>query len=114
MFKRSGPEKKVFFNFSGNDESTTAVGFHGTVTVLELALENKIDISTSCGGMGTCGACRIELLDSQATCDPRNEIEEEMAEMRQFKTNERLACQINACDGMRILVPASETDQSQN
>lgn len=63
-------------------------------TLLETAVENSVDISTSCGGMGTCGTCRI-FLDVQSGFVPeRNEVEQDVANEKSFAPNERLSCQI--------------------
>lgn len=71
-------------------------------TILELLNANKIEIDQSCGGSGTCGTCRVFLESPTLTQHPRNEIELEMAEMRDFNALERLACQISCVQGMRI------------
>ncbi|MBL7688499.1 MAG: (2Fe-2S)-binding protein [Bdellovibrionaceae bacterium] len=63
-------------------------------TVLEIAVENSVDISHSCGGMGTCGTCRIHLSVLSGQPLARNEIEQEMATDRGFQTDERLSCQV--------------------
>lgn len=63
-------------------------------TVLEIAVENSVDISHSCGGMGSCGTCRIHLSVLSGPTLERNEIEQEMANARGFQTDERLSCQL--------------------
>ena len=63
-------------------------------TVLEIAVENSVDISHSCGGMGTCGTCRIHLSILSGQPLERNEIEREMATDRGFLADERLSCQL--------------------
>ena len=77
-------------------------------TVLDVILAHKIPIATSCGGMGTCGTCRIEVLEEPDGLSARNEIEEEFARDRGFKDNERLACQIEACVGLKFFVPPED------
>ena len=62
-------------------------------TVLEIAVENSVDISHSCGGMGTCGTCRIHLFVLNGQSIERNEVEQEMANDRGFEVDERLSCQ---------------------
>ncbi len=79
-----------------------AVGFSGRTTVLELAHLHEIEISSSCGGMGSCGTCRVHV--DADLLPPRNEIENEMAADRGFAPAERLACQTLARNGMKIIV----------
>ena len=67
-------------------------------TVLEIAVENSVDISHSCGGMGTCGTCRIHLSVLSGQPPERNEIEQEMAIDRGFRPDERLSCQLECPD----------------
>ncbi len=79
--------------------------FLGGPTVLETLLHNKIEVSTSCGGMGTCGTCRIEVIQGLAALGDRNEIEAEIADARGFAACERLACQVQAHPELKIRIP---------
>lgn len=74
-------------------------------SVLEVALKNNIDLSHSCGGMGSCTTCRVFIESDVARLSPRTEIEEEVASSRSFADNERLACQLEPCDGMIARIP---------
>jgi 2Fe-2S ferredoxin len=71
-------------------------------TILEAALKVGLKISHSCGGNGTCGTCRVWVREGLQSLPPRNEIEEEMAKERDFKVDERLSCQNQACRGLVI------------
>lgn len=77
-------------------------------TVLEVALSGAIPIAHSCGGMGSCGTCRIEVVEGLKKLGSRNPIEQEMADMRNFSAQERLACQIRPCEGLCVIVPPIE------
>lgn len=79
------------------------------MTLLDFAWRNKVKIPTSCGGGGSCGACRIHLPNPEDNIEPRNEIEQSMAEDRGFDENERLSCQISPRPGMVVLM--SEGDE---
>lgn len=74
---------------------------HGQ-TVLDALLAAKIEIDHSCGGMGSCGTCRIFVENLPLSQVPRNELEAEIAIDRQLKDYERLSCQLQAIDGMKI------------
>lgn len=78
------------------------------LSVLEAALENKIPINHSCEGMGTCGTCRVFIEEGLELLESPNEIEQEMIEARSFEKNERLACQNQACAGLKIRIPDDE------
>jgi 2Fe-2S ferredoxin len=70
------------------------VEFDSEESLLEIALKNDIGIAHSCGGMGTCGTCRVEIQSDLSELTGRNSIEEEMAMDRGFLPYERLACQL--------------------
>lgn len=76
-------------------------------SVLEVALKNKIEISHSCGAMGSCTTCRVIVLSSVTDLPPRNELEQDIADMRNFKPEERLACQLPPRDGLVVRIPDS-------
>ncbi len=79
-----------------------SVSFSDEVTVLKLAHKNKIFIPSSCGGMGSCGTCLVHILAGGEMLPAPEDVEQEMAESRQFLPTERLSCQINACDGLIV------------
>ncbi len=64
------------------------------VSILEIAVENSVEIHHSCGGMGSCGTCRIRLTAVCGSAPERSEIESEMAQDRGFEADERLSCQV--------------------
>lgn len=70
------------------------VEFERDRTLLDLAVDNSVDLPHSCGGMGTCGTCRVKLTVQTGTCPGRNETEMEMAIERGFADDERLSCQL--------------------
>jgi 2Fe-2S ferredoxin len=63
------------------------------IPILQQILDMKIPISHSCGGNGTCGTCRVIILGGSENLSPREELETEFAESRNFSDSERLACQ---------------------
>jgi 2Fe-2S ferredoxin len=68
-------------------------------SLLELCINNKVSLDHSCGGMATCGTCLIQINSGLEQIEPRNELENEMAQAKSFLTNERLACQLSlSCD----------------
>ncbi|MBC7370905.1 MAG: (2Fe-2S)-binding protein [Bdellovibrionaceae bacterium] len=74
-------------------------------TLLDAGLRAGIDIPTSCGGSGTCGTCRVFIMNGLELLPPRNEIEIDFAEDRDFAPNERLSCQNYPVAGLVIEVP---------
>lgn len=80
-------------------------------SVLEVLLEKEFDINHSCGGMGSCGTCRIIVSHPLEDLPERNEIEKEMAEDRGFSHRERLACQLEPIDGLIANTPKRMLDE---
>jgi ferredoxin, 2Fe-2S len=94
------PQKCVLFL-----PANKSVAFRPGETVLDLSNRVGMGIETSCGGMGTCGACRIFIEKSAEPLPERNMLEQEMADYRDYQPNERLACQIEASDGLVVRIP---------
>jgi ferredoxin len=74
-------------------------------SVLEVALKNKVEISHSCGGMGSCTTCRVLVQSDLTQLPERNELEQEIAEARGFSAEERLSCQLPPLAGLVVKVP---------
>jgi 2Fe-2S ferredoxin len=83
------------------------VSIGSTETILDLALKSKIKIHNSCGGMGTCGTCRVIVIKGLEKLEEPNEIEKDLASDRGFSKNERLACQTQPVDGLEVEIPLS-------
>lgn len=83
------------------------VSFTTEASVLEVALKNGVEINHSCGGMGSCTTCRVLVRYSAAALPDRNELEQDIAEMRGFRAEERLACQLPPLDGLAVEVPVT-------
>ena len=97
------PEPETFeIEVSGE---VRGIGFSESDSVLSALQKARVKIPSSCGGMGTCGTCRIEAVDSLHLIDEPNEIEIEMARERLFKEHERLACQVCPRAGLKIRLP---------
>lgn len=74
-------------------------------SVLEVALRNGIEIPHSCGAMGSCTTCRVIVEKSEGPLPERNELEQDIADMRGFKPEERLSCQLPPLPGLVVRVP---------
>lgn len=85
--------------------SETRIAIDGPCSVLELALASGREIPHSCGGMGSCGTCRVIVESDFVSLPKREGVEAEMAEDRGFEPRERLACQLEACDGLVVRLP---------
>src|SRR5262245_22160232 len=87
-----------------------SVPIQGESSVLDVALKNEIELSHSCGGMGSCTTCRVFIESDLSKTSPRTELEEEIANSRNFAESERLACQLEPSDGLIVRIPNQRDD----
>lgn len=83
----------------------------GAQSVLEVALKNGIEIQHSCGAMGSCTTCRVIVIESPLPLPERNELEQDIADMRSFSAEERLSCQLPPVDGLVLRIPETLEDE---
>jgi len=74
-------------------------------SLLDLCLSNKVPISHSCEGMASCGTCRVIITNGLSELPERNTLEQDMADDRGFKQEERLACQLDPKSSFRFKLP---------
>ena len=88
-------------------ENDALVEFNEGDNLLDTLNANKVGISQSCGGNGSCTTCAVLVLSGVTNCGPRTDLELERATERGFAANERLACQtvINGDLKIQILNP---------
>lgn len=65
--------------------------------------EHELFLPSACGGRGTCGQCRVEVLEGGGPLLPT---ESALISRRQAAEHQRLACQVTVKEPMRIRVPA--------
>lgn len=74
-------------------------------SLLDVALKSQLPLHHSCGGMGTCGTCRVIIREGLEWLPPPNEIEQEMIQDRGFPPAERLACQLEVEPRAVVIIP---------
>lgn len=65
-----------------------------------------------CGGKGTCGKCKVRVLEGEA--GKLSKAEEEMLTEREKAENVRLLCQIKAVTDLKLYMQAEEMDITEN
>lgn len=83
-----------------NDQKTLLVPAGGKL--LGALADNKIFVSSACGGGGTCAQCKVKILEGggDILATEQNHINK-----KQAKEGERLSCQVAVKQDMRIEVP---------
>jgi ferredoxin len=62
-------------------------------SVFDVGRRNDIAIETACVGNGSCGRCRVKIVDGEQFLPPFNDIEKNHLGNVYFITKVRLACQ---------------------
>jgi ferredoxin len=61
-------------------------------TLLAAANRCQAPVAQSCGGEGSCGWCRVSVLDGAEHIAPPGELERRLMRDKEFNANERAAC----------------------
>ena len=79
---------------------------------LDAARQAGINLSSVCGGEGTCGKCVIQLLTGAENFEPSN-IEKKHLSPEKLNQGYRLACQITLDSDVKIYIPAESVIEDQ-
>jgi ferredoxin, 2Fe-2S len=104
FLKRKSVDKKSLVSLTVLPENLVVQASQGS-TILDALLDAKVEIDHSCGGMGTCGTCRVYVEKGLENFVEPQEAEKEIMADRQFAQNERLCCQNQVQPGLVIRKP---------
>jgi len=74
----------------------------GGSSLLSTLMEQKIFIPSACGGRGSCGLCKIKVLEGAGPILPT---EEPYLSPAEVKNNIRLSCQVKVRNDIKIWIP---------
>ncbi len=83
-----------------NDERTITV--EGGNNLLSMLTEQIIFIPSACGGRGTCGLCKLKVMEGAGLLLPT---EEPYLDEQERKSNVRISCQVKVRNDLRIEIP---------
>jgi Na+-transporting NADH:ubiquinone oxidoreductase subunit F len=86
-----------------NDDTEHALKVHTGGTLLGTLADNKIFIPSACGGQGTCGVCKVTVLEGGGAILPTETGHVSRGEARE---GVRLSCQVKVKNDLRIKIPA--------
>ena len=89
---------KILINGDPDKALTTAAGS----TLLNTLASNQIFIPSACGGQGTCGVCRVKVLEGGGSILPTETGHINRGEAREGC---RLSCQVKVKEDMEIAIP---------
>ena len=93
-----------------NDNPDKALQTPAGGTLLNTLAANQIFIPSACGGKGSCGVCKVKVLDGGGAVLPTELSHLDRGEVRD---GERLSCQVKVKQDMRIEIPAEVFDVRQ-
>jgi Na+-transporting NADH:ubiquinone oxidoreductase subunit F len=92
------PSGEIAINVNGERTITTSPG----AKLLGALSANELFLPSACGGGGTCGQCKVRILEGAGELLP---IEKAHISKREAREGERLACQVSVSRDLRIEVP---------
>ena len=73
-----------------------------SLSLLDIALKNKVPHMHVCGATARCSTCRVMVLENLENCTPRNAAEQKLADIKGFEKNIRLACQTQVTGPVKV------------
>ncbi len=83
-------------------------------TLLDVSIANKVPHWRVCGGRGRCTTCRVRILDGVSHLSPRTALEKTLAQVRNWDSTVRLACQTRAAGEVvleRVILSGADASQ---
>lgn len=75
--------------------------------LLSTMADNNVFLPSACGGKGSCGQCKVQVLEGGGNILPTETVH---FTRKQIKDHWRLACQVKVKEDMKLAVPASVLD----
>ncbi len=82
-------------------------------SVFEVARRLGIAVETSCVGQGTCGLCRVKVIDGEGLLGPYTDVEEKHLGNVYWLTKVRLSCQARLTGDGEVVVELAPKRQRQ-
>ena len=95
------PEGKVKININ---DGTKEIEVTPGSSLLNTLADQKIFLSSACGGKGSCGQCKCRVLEGGGTILPT---EVGFFNRKQILNNWRLGCQVKVKENLKIVIPES-------
>lgn len=93
-----------------NDDPDKAIKTPAGSNLLNTLAANKIFIPSACGGKGSCGVCKVDVLEGGGSMLPT---EESHISRKEAREGTRLSCQVKVKNDLKIRIPAEVFDVKQ-
>ena len=97
---RLRPQRKIKITINGDEAGAVEADAGGTL--LNTLSSSGVMLPSACGGGGTCGVCRCQVMAGGGDILPT---EQQHINFRDAKENWRLSCQVKVRDDMQVRVP---------
>ncbi|MGE5380747.1 MAG: ASKHA domain-containing protein [Methylocystaceae bacterium] len=81
------------------DQKHITVSTQTGISLMEILLKNGFDVPGECGGMGTCGKCKVQVTGNSSAVSP---VEREYLTTKQIAAGWRLACYARVNDDCQV------------
>lgn len=98
--KKLVPQGNVTININGKKDVTVQTGS----SLLSTLAENKIFLPSACGGKGSCGQCKCQVLEGGGEILPT---EKSHFSRKEIENHFRLGCQVKVKNDLKIQIPES-------
>ena len=102
IFARSLLVSTGSVNIEINDDPTNTITVPAGSKLLQTLAENKIFLSSACGGGGTCSQCKCQIIDGGGSILPT---EESHFTSKEKADGWRLSCQVPVKEDLKIKIP---------
>ncbi|MCK4754004.1 MAG: NADH:ubiquinone reductase (Na(+)-transporting) subunit F [Calditrichia bacterium] len=85
-----------------NEDESKSLEINAGGNLLSVLSDNKVFLPSACGGGGTCGMCKCQIIDGGGDVLPT---EKSLLTRKQIKDDWRIACQVKVKQDMNIHVP---------
>jgi len=82
-------------------------------TLLEIAREAGVELRTDCGGQGTCGKCKVQIIECLGKVSEPSEEERKHLSDEEISEGYRLACQLIVKGKLKVMIPPESRSEAR-
>lgn len=71
-------------------------------SLMQIAIENGLKVKSLCGGLATCGECRVKIVEGDNSIPEPNQLELNMIGSSYYIDGRRLSCQVHCFGSVTV------------
>lgn len=71
-------------------------------SLMQIAIENGLKVKSLCGGVATCGECRVKIVEGENSIPEPNKLELNMIGSSYYIDGRRLSCQVHCFGSVTV------------